>query len=46
MFRLSRIRPLLRTVTCSMAVLLLTGCGQRGDLYLPKAAQLLNISVF
>ncbi len=36
----------LRIVASTMMVLLLTGCGQKGDLYLPEAAQLLNIVVF
>ncbi|MCF6324840.1 MAG: lipoprotein [Gammaproteobacteria bacterium] len=47
MFQFSITHDLLRLVSCSAVVLWLTGCGQKGDLYLPdEAVQLLNIIVF
>ncbi|MBL1261940.1 MAG: lipoprotein [Thiotrichaceae bacterium] len=46
MFQLSIPRDFLRLVSCSAVVLLLIGCGQKGDLYLPEAIQSLNIVVF
>ncbi len=41
-----KIRDVLRAVICAVAPMLLTACGQKGDLYLPEASQLLNIIIF
>lgn len=38
-------RTALRAV-CGAAVLLLAGCGQKGDLYIPETLQLLGLIVF
>jgi len=46
MRQLSKIRDVLRTVTCAGVCLLLTGCGQKGDLYFPETAHLLRIVIF
>lgn len=45
MHQTRRIRGVLRTVICFMALLLLTACGQKGDLYLPETLPLLNLIV-
>ncbi len=46
MLQFLKTRDLLRTVVYVVASLSLTACGQKGDLYLPAASQLLNKIIF
>jgi len=46
MLQFLKTRDLLRAVVYVVASLSLTACGQKGDLYLPAASQLLNKIIF
>ncbi len=46
MRQIQKTRDVLRAALCVVTTLLLTACGQKGDLYLPEASPLLNIIVF